>query len=348
MSVETPAIVLCAARRSSVAASESAAGLGVPAGGSRASAVAGDAEQPLLEAPGAGDAGLGPFEIALGRRVREHEPARGVGAVVADDLVRVDDVLLRLGHLLRAADLDRALVGGAHDIAAAPLVAGRALDLFRQQPGAVGRAVGLVADHALGEQAVERLVAAGHLHLAHGAGPEARIEQVQDRVLDAADILVDRHPVVVLLAIERRRLEMRRGETVEVPARIDEGVERVGLAPRRAAAFGTGDMLPGRVAVERIARPVELDILGQDDRQILLRHRHDAARLAMDGGDRAAPVTLARHQPVAQAVLRRALADAHLLEAGDDLGLGILDRQPVQEIGVDDHAVLDERPRRRR
>jgi hypothetical protein len=32
--------------------------------------------------------------------------------------------------------------------------------------------------------------------LTHGAGEEAGIEQVQDRVLDAADILIDRQPVV--------------------------------------------------------------------------------------------------------------------------------------------------------
>ncbi len=32
--------------------------------------------------------------------------------------------------------------------------------------------------------------------VAHGAGEEARIEEVQDRVLDAADILVDRQPLV--------------------------------------------------------------------------------------------------------------------------------------------------------
>jgi hypothetical protein len=37
--------------------------------------------------------------------------------------------------------------------------------------------------------------------LLHRAGEEARIEQVQDRVLDAADILVDRHPVSASAAI---------------------------------------------------------------------------------------------------------------------------------------------------
>ena len=108
-------------------------------------------------------------------------------------------------------------------------------------------------------------------------------------MLDAADILVDRHPVVVLLAIERRRLEPRRGEAIEVPARIDEGVERVGLALRRPAAGRAGDVLPGRMALERIARLVDLDVVGQLDRQVLLRHRHDAALRAVDRRDRRSP-----------------------------------------------------------
>src|SRR5258708_34280068 len=113
-------------------------------------------------------------------------------------------------------------------------------------------------DHALSEQAVEWLIAAGHADLAHGAGPEARIEQMQDRVLDAADILIDRHPVVVFLAVERRRLEPWRGEAIEVPARINEGVERVGFPPSRPAAGRAGDVLPGRMAVERVARLVDV------------------------------------------------------------------------------------------
>jgi hypothetical protein len=35
----------------------------------------------------------------------------------------------------------------------------------------------------------------------HGPGKEARIEQVQDRVLDAADILVHVHPVRGVMSI---------------------------------------------------------------------------------------------------------------------------------------------------
>src|SRR3978361_601840 len=43
--------------------------------------------QPVGEPPGALDAALGPFDVALGRRVRKHEPARHVGAVGRHDVV---------------------------------------------------------------------------------------------------------------------------------------------------------------------------------------------------------------------------------------------------------------------
>ena len=56
--------------------------------------------------------------------------------------------------------------------------------------------IGLVHHHALGEQAGERLVDAGMAGRLHRAGEEARVEQMQDRVLDAADVLIDRQPFV--------------------------------------------------------------------------------------------------------------------------------------------------------
>ena len=181
--------------------------------------------------------------------------------------VGIDGVALRLRHLLDAADLD--LVAGRE-------VEGAARRCLRPRCGprpglahdAVGAAVGLVDDHALREQAGERLVeaeVAGHLH---GAGEEARIEEMQDRVLDAADVLVDRQPVIGGALVGRRR-GMRRGEAGEVPGRVDEGVHGVGLADRRLAADRAGDVLPRRVAVERVAGLVEGDVVGQPHRQVV-------------------------------------------------------------------------------
>ena len=72
-----------------------------------------------------------------------------------------------------------------------------------QHPAAVRVPVGLVHHHALREQAREGLVEAGMARLLHRAGEEARIEQVQDRMLDAADILIDRQPGIDGRAVGR-------------------------------------------------------------------------------------------------------------------------------------------------
>ena len=89
--------------------------------------------------------------------------------------------------------------------------------------------IGLVANHALREQARERLVDIGVAQSVQPAREEARVEQMQDRVLDAADILIDRQPVVRRLAVDRR-FRCGVAEAREVPGRIDEGIQRVGLA----------------------------------------------------------------------------------------------------------------------
>ena len=198
-------------------------------------------------------------------------------------------------------------------------------------------------DHALREQTLERLVDRRMPGLVHGAGEEARIEEMQDRVLDAADILVDREPVADGIRIDRH-LRMRRAEAREVPGRIDEGVHGVGLARGRPAAARAGHVLPGGMAIERIAAAVEAHILRELHRQILLRHRHDAAFLAMDHRDRATPIALPRDAPVAQAELGAALAlrravDRFLGEVVGDLLLRRLDGEAVEKARVDQRAV---------
>ena len=106
-------------------------------------------------------------------------------------------------------------------------------------PFAVLPAKGLVHHHALGEQSGERLFEPDVTGLFHGAGEEAAVEQMQDRVLDAADILIDRHPGVGDGRIGRCALDPRIGEAGEIPRRVRRSIHGVGLAPRRAAALRT-------------------------------------------------------------------------------------------------------------
>ena len=105
------------------------------------------------------------------------------------------------------------------------------------------------------------------------------------------------------------------------------------------------------MAVERIARLVEGDVLRQRDRQIFLRHRHDAAFVAVDDRDRAAPIALARNAPVAQAIIdlalrHRPVAARLLLEPLGDFFFRLLDGHAVEEARID-HACRRRHRRRR-
>ena len=63
----------------------------------------------MQEPRGALDALVAPLEVALDRRGKHAEEPHRVGPVTLDQVVRIDDVLLRLRHLLHPADLDRTL-----------------------------------------------------------------------------------------------------------------------------------------------------------------------------------------------------------------------------------------------
>ena len=68
------------------------------------------------------------------------------------------------------------------------------------------------------------------------------------------------------------------------------------------------------------ALPGDGDVQGQDHGQVLLRHRHQAAFLAINDGDGRPPVALPGDEPVPEAEVHRPLALALLFqEAGDGL-----------------------------
>src|SRR5690348_9484522 len=157
---------------------------------------------------------------------------------------------------------------------------------------------------------------------------------MQDRVLDPADILRDRKPLLGFGPVERF-IGRLAGEADEVPARVHEGIERVGLARGLAAATRALNVFPRRVAVEWVAGLVEVDVLREHYRQLVARDRPRAALFAMDDRDRRAPVALPRHAPVAQTVLDGSAAPTGPFSAADDLGGRLFAGQPIEEAGVD-------------
>ena len=192
----------------------------------------------------------------------------------------------------------------------------------------------------------EGLVRRDHAEVAQHLGEEARVQEMEHGVLDAADVLVDGHPVLRRAAVEHALLESRRAIAQEVPGGLDEGVHRVGVAPRRSPAAGTRRVHEGRdLGERRPALAADLHVLGQDDGQAVLALRHHAARRAVDDGDRRAPVALAADAPVAQAVVDLGPPDALGDEPVDGLPLGFGHCEPVEEARVDLDAVAGVRLR---
>ena len=137
---------------------------------------------------------------------------------------------------------------------------------------------------------------------------------MQNRVLDAAAVKVDGHPVFRLRRLERQRVVPRVAEAIEVPGRIDERVHRVGFAPCLAAAFWAGDVHELRHLRERrVASAGKVRHLRQLDRQLVVGHRDNAARVAIDHRYRRAPIALARDAPILQAELHGPFAYLLLL-----------------------------------
>ncbi len=245
----------------------------------------------------AADPGRAPRPALVPRPHEHQEQPDRVGAVALDQVVGILDVAPRLRHALAVGTQDLALV----------------------------------------EQPQERLVLLDQADVAHGLGPEAAVQQVHHRVLGAAGVLVDRCPVIDQGEVDRACLVVRRQVAEPVPRRIDEGVHRVGLAPRGAAANRADRVAERQVVVERVvAAALVVDGLGQAHRQVGVGHGHDPVDRAVDDRERRAPVALAADQPVAQPVGDLGLGLAGGRELLDDRLAAVVGRHPVEPAAVDE------------
>src|SRR5439155_15027572 len=130
-------------------------------------------------------------------------------------------------------------------------------------------------------------------------------------VLDAPDVLIDRHPVLGGGALEHPLLVVRRAVAEEVPRGLDERVHRVRLPARLAAALrARGVDERGDLGQRRAALAGELHVLREHDGKVLLLLGDEAVLLAVYDGDRRAPVALAADAPVTQAIVHLGGAEA--------------------------------------
>ena len=151
------------------------------------------------EAVDAVDPGRAPRPALVPRAHEHQEQAHRVRAVARDELVGILDVAARLAH---------ALAVGAQDL-------------------------------ALVEQPLPRLALVDQTQVVQRLGEETCVHQVQDRMLGAACVLLDRAPHLVAAPIDRPVFLFGRQVAPPIPGRVDERVHRVRLAPARAAALRT-------------------------------------------------------------------------------------------------------------
>jgi hypothetical protein len=141
----------------------------------------------------------------------------------------------------------------------------------------------------VGAEPLERLLEVDVPQVLEDHGDEARVQQVQHRVLVAADVQSTGSQPRVISGSNARVVVADRRVAQEVPGGVEEGVGYVRLPPRPPAAGGAVGEIPLLVARERRdARGVRLVILDdrEDDRKLLLGYRHRAALVAVEDRDR--------------------------------------------------------------
>ena len=196
-------------------------------------------------------------------------------------------------------------------------------------------------DHALRQEILERFIKIQKLLVAQHLREEARIEKVQNRMLDAADILIDRRPVVHLVRRKRLVRVMRIGVAHVVPRRADKGVHRVRLAPCGTAAFRACAVHEGFALRQRgNGALLEVHILGQLDGQFLFGNELLTALVAVDDGNRRTPVALARDEPIAQAIVDLTPAEAFLDRLFDNRRERLVHLHAVELRRIHEDAVL--------
>ena len=254
------------------------------------------------EAAGEADRAVAPVQRLRRPRRVEHGQPNGVGAVLGDQLVGVDDVAEVLAHL--------AAVGDHHLVEEA---AGEGLPLLHEGEGAdVAQRLG---DDALVEDEAAAVV----------AGDEALGGQ------PLLQLGVGEHLLVAVLGRDR-------GRDPE-PERVEVAVEGVGLALGGAAALRALDVDEVRALGQRVPFPGRHEVAREDDRQVLLGDRDRSALLAEDDRDRRSPGALARDREVVGAVAGR-LAGARDRRGGGRLspsstGSGTRDAvEPLGEVAV--------------
>ena len=285
-----------------------------------------------------------PLQRGFGR-CSEHgvQPGR-VSTVFFNQVLRVNAIVFTLAHGAHAFVVHYQAVGfafGRQHLARAVM---NVFDLARPEildAALVTLArVDMVEHHALGEQFGEGLIDLDEVKVTHDLGPKAGVQQMQNSVLDTANVLIHRHPVVGAFG-HHGLVVFWIAIAHVIPRAVDKSIHRVGLASAGLAAHRAHHTrVKPFVLVQRVTRTIRHTIQRQDYRQILFGNRHRAVLRAMNHGNRRAPIALAADAPVAQTPGGFFLAQAFGHQVSGHGVNGGFKSQSVVLAGVHRHALL--------
>ena len=145
--------------------------------------------------------------------------------------------------------------------------------------------------HSLRQQVGEWLGDIADAFVAHYTLEKACVQQMQDRVLYTADVLIDRRPVGRAL-VQHRLVIVRARVAREIPGRLHKRIERVGFAARAFATLRTWRVDELGNILERRTVPCKLDIFRQNYRQLIFGYWYRIAIVAVDDRNRRTPIAL--------------------------------------------------------
>ena len=195
------------------------------------------------------------------------------------------------------------------------------------------------------QQLHKRLLGRDHPAVVEHLVPEARVKQVQHRVLRAPHIQIHRHPVALRLRAKGRAIVLRIAKAQVIPAASRPLGHGVGVAARGSAGLRIFRIQPAggarkrRLKLAELRRGLPVLHLGQQQRQFVFGQQPGAAVLQMQQRKRLAPVALPAEQPIAQLVAHGRPARALCLKPRRNAALRLGRFQPVQQPRVHAHAL---------
>ena len=193
--------------------------------------------------------------------------------------------------------------------------------------------------HALSQQVAERFIIINQACVTQNLYKEAGIQQMQNSMLNTADILVYRTPIVIEFLVKRHLVVVCVGITQIIPGGAQEGVHGIGFTgcvSTAFRAFAVNEFFGG--CQRRFSTGSKAYVLRQTNRQLVFRNQNLATMRAIDDRNRSAPITLTADQPIAQTIVYTAFTEAFSFSLVHDSAHSLVHFHAGEFAGVNQHA----------